>query len=89
VFGDNDSVVKSSTTPHAKLHKRHNMLSFHRVREAVVARIIGFYHMPGESNPADILSKHWSFQQVKAQLMPLMFWYGNTSDVEVDDEGVT
>ena len=89
VFGDNDSVVKSSTTPHAKLHKRHNMLSFHRVREAVVARIIGFYHMPGEYNPADILSKHWSFQQVKAQLMPLMFWYGNTADVKVDDEGVT
>jgi hypothetical protein len=27
VFGDNDSVVKSATQIHAKLHKRHNMLS--------------------------------------------------------------
>jgi hypothetical protein len=71
VFGDNESVVKSSSMPHAKLHKRHNMLSFHRVREAVVAKIIGFYHMPGDQNPADILSKHWSFSQVKAQLIPL------------------
>jgi hypothetical protein len=29
MFGDNKSVVNSSTTPHAKLHKRHNALSFH------------------------------------------------------------
>ena len=29
MFGDNESVVKSSTHLHAKLHKRHNILSFH------------------------------------------------------------
>ena len=33
MFGDNDSVVNSSMTPHAKLHKRHNALSFHQVRK--------------------------------------------------------
>ena len=37
--------VNSLTTPHAKLHKRHNALSFHRVREAIAAKIIGFYHV--------------------------------------------
>ena len=31
LFGDNESVVNSATQPHAKLHKRHNALSFHRV----------------------------------------------------------
>ena len=36
MFGDNKSVVDSSTTVHAKLHKRHSILSFHRVCEASV-----------------------------------------------------
>jgi hypothetical protein len=31
MFGDNESVVNSSSIPHARLHKRHNALSFHRV----------------------------------------------------------
>jgi len=31
MFGDNESVVNSASTPHAKLHKRHTALSFHRV----------------------------------------------------------
>ena len=29
MFGDNKSVVDSSTVPHSKLAKRHNALSFH------------------------------------------------------------
>jgi hypothetical protein len=37
VFGDNKTVIDASSTPHAKLHKRHNALSFHRVREAVTS----------------------------------------------------
>jgi hypothetical protein len=31
VFGDNKTVIDALSTPHAKLHKRHNALSFHRV----------------------------------------------------------
>ena len=48
MFGDNDSVVNSSSTPHAKLHKRHTALSFHRVREAVAAGYVGFYFISGK-----------------------------------------
>ena len=44
MFGDNKLVVNSSWTSHAKLHKRHNALSFHRVQEAVAMKIIGYYH---------------------------------------------
>jgi hypothetical protein len=58
MFGDNKSVVDSSMQLNAKLHKHHTMLSFHRVREAIAAGILGFYFLPGEDNPADILSKH-------------------------------
>jgi hypothetical protein len=36
MFGNNGSVLGSSTKVHAKLHKRHNVLSFHRVRESIL-----------------------------------------------------
>jgi len=81
MFGDNESVVNSSTTPHAKLHKRHNALSFHRVREAIAAKIIGFYHVRSEANVSDILSKHWGYQQAWPLLRPLLFWKGDTKDL--------
>ena len=33
MFGDNKTVVDSGSLPHAKLHKRHTMLSYHSIRE--------------------------------------------------------
>ena len=80
VFGDNESVVKSCTQVHAKLHKRHNMLSFHFVREAVAAGYVHFTHIPGSINPADILSKHWGYSDIWHILKPLLFWSGDTMD---------
>jgi hypothetical protein len=65
MFGDNKSVVDSSMQLHAKLHKRHTMLSFHRVREAIASSIVGFFYVPEDINPADILSKHWGYSQVR------------------------
>jgi hypothetical protein len=59
MFGDNKSVADSSMQLHAKLHKRHIMLFFHRVREAIAAGIVTFHFLSGDDNPADILSKHW------------------------------
>jgi hypothetical protein len=75
MFVDNKTVVDSSTTPHAKLHKRHSALSFHCVREAVAAKIVAIYHLAGEYNPADIL---WRI------LQPLLFYQGNTADLYDD-----
>ena len=40
MFGNNESVVKSSIIPHSSLTKRHNALSYHRVREAIAGKII-------------------------------------------------
>jgi ABC-type molybdenum transport system ATPase subunit/photorepair protein PhrA len=56
MFGDNKSVVYSSMQLNAKLRKH---AVFHHVREAIAAGIFGFYFIPGDDNPADILSKHW------------------------------
>jgi hypothetical protein len=89
MFGDNETVVNASSLPHAKLHKRHNALSFHRCREAIAAGILRFHHIPGITNPADILSKHWDYSSVWSVLKPLLFWEGDTGDlvkpIERDD----
>ena len=84
MFGDNKTVVDSSTVPHAKLPKHHNALSFHCVHEAVAAKIVAIYHLAGEYNPADILSKHWGYQQTWRILQPLLFYQGDTADLYED-----
>ena len=78
MFGDNESVVKSSTNIYAKLHKRHNALSFHRVREAIASKYVDFIFINGKDNPADILSKHWSHNIIWPLLRPILFWTGDT-----------
>jgi hypothetical protein len=85
MFGDNNLVVDSSMELHAKLHMRPTMLSVHRVREAIVSGIVGFYFIPGELNPADILSKHWGYTQIRERLNSLLFWKGDTADIIVDN----
>ena len=89
MFGDNKSVVDSSAKPHAVLHKRHTALSFHRVREAIASKTISFYHINGDINPADILSKHWGYQQVWPMLQALLFWQGNTLDLYSEKDDTT
>jgi hypothetical protein len=81
MFGDNKTVVDSATKIHAKLHKRHTALSFHRVREAMAAGFIGFHHIAGALNPADVVSKHWSYAVVWKLLRPLLFWQGDTANI--------
>jgi hypothetical protein len=73
MFGGNKSVVDSSMQVNAKLHMRHTMLSFHIVQVAIASGMIGFYFIPGDTNPADILSKHWGYAQVWPQLKALLF----------------
>jgi hypothetical protein len=86
MFGDNKSVVDSSMQLNAKLHKRHTMLSFHRVRKAIAAGALGFYFIPGDDNPADILSKHWGYTQIKESLLSLLFRRGDTANIKVVSE---
>ena len=38
LFGDNRSVVTSATLPHSTLTKHHNILAFHRGREAIATQ---------------------------------------------------
>jgi hypothetical protein len=85
MFGDNQAVVTNSSIPHSSLNKRHNALSYHRVREMIAAKILGYYWIDGKKNPADIVSKHWSYPQVWHLLKPILFYSGDTGKL-IDDE---
>ena len=77
LFDDNESVVNIASTPTARLNKRHSSLSFHRTRGTIAAGFIRLHHITGETNPADILSKHWAHQAIWPQLQALMFLPGD------------
>ena len=79
MFGDNRSVVTSSTIPNSTISKRHHLASYHRVREAIAAKFISCHWKDGKSNPADILTKHWEFATVWPMLKPILFWRGETA----------
>ena len=81
MFGDNEAVITNSTIPHSQLNKRHLALAYHKVREAQAANGIGFYHIEGDKNPADIMSKIWGYQQVYPQLKAILFWQGDTKEI--------
>ena len=81
LFGDNESVITSGSLPHSPLRKRWHGLAYHYTREAVAAKIISLHHLPGELNPADILSKHWGYNAVWQLLQAILFWYGDPADL--------
>ena len=76
IFGDNRSVVTSATLPHSTLSKRHNILAFHRVREAIAAKIIDFHCIQSEYNLSDMLSKHWEHNQIFPMIQKLLITCG-------------
>ena len=73
MFGDSKLVVDSSTLPYSKLHKRHNILSYHRVPEVIASLYVDFNFIKRDTNPANILSGHWSYAQIWNRLKPILF----------------
>ena len=61
-------------TPIDAYSKRHHLVSYHRVKEAITAKYISLHWKDGKCNPADILSKHWEFATVWPMLKPILFW---------------
>jgi hypothetical protein len=54
---DNMSVVLNTTVPSSVLKKKHNAIAYHRVREAIAARIMRFTYIKSEENVSDVLTK--------------------------------
>ena len=76
LFGDNRSVVTSSTLPHSALGKRHNILAYHRVREAIASKILAYHWIRTGYNLSDMLRKHWDYPSVYNMIMKLLITRG-------------
>ena len=57
MLGDNMSVVLNTTVPSSQLKKKHNACAYHRIREAIAAKICVFAHIESTENIADVLTK--------------------------------
>ena len=77
LFGDNRSVITSATLPHSTLTKHHNILAFHRVREAIAAKLMAFYWIQSAYNLSDMLSKYWDHPSVYPMILKLLITKGN------------
>ena len=77
LVGDNRSVVTSATLSHSTLTKMHNILAFHRVREAIAAKLMTFYWIQPAYNLSDMLSKHWDHPTVYPMILKLLNTRGN------------
>jgi hypothetical protein len=55
MLGDTMSVVLSTTVPSSVLKKKHDEIEYHRVREAIAARVIRFAYIKSEENISDVL----------------------------------
>ena len=87
MFGDNKSVIMSSTIPNSLLSKRHHISACHRVREAIALKYLMFIWKDAKTNPADILSKHWEFPQICPLLKLLLFWRGAAAEIKQQPKG--
>ena len=79
LFGDNKSVVTSSTIPHSTLGKWRNALSYHHCCEAVAAGIVRFHHIASEENLSNLLTKALPHYKARVHLKQLLFWKGETN----------
>ena len=73
MYGDNMYVVLNTTVPSSVLKKKHLSCSYHRVREAIAARILTFRHIRSKENYADVMTKPLGFQNFYNLVKPCLF----------------
>ena len=57
LLGDNMSVVLNTSVPSSVLKKKHCAINYHRVREAIAAKVLRFAKVHTDDNLADVLTK--------------------------------
>ena len=73
LLGDNQSMIMSSTVPSSVLKKKHNSCAYHRIREAISAKIMRFSYMSSLRNVADILTKPVGNEIFHTLTKPMLF----------------
>jgi hypothetical protein len=78
LFCDIQTVITSSTLTHSSLKKQHSALSYHRVREAIAAKVVTIQKVDGNKIYGYILSKNCGYQQAWPLIRLLLFSLGIT-----------
>ena len=73
VFCDNKSVITNATIPTSTLKKKHNSIAYHKVPEAVAAKILCIAKVHTSENLADLLTKPLAGPQLK-HLIQKILW---------------
>ena len=73
MLGDNMSVVLNTSVPSSVLKKKHCSISYHRIREAIAAKIMRFAHIPSTRNFSDIMTKSLGGNTFYALVKKLLF----------------
>ena len=81
VYGDNESMINSSKHGESKLHKRHNILSYHYVKSMISRGFLSLNHLDSKSNIADVVTKHWALGSVQLLLKAALGHCGDTADL--------
>ena len=68
-------MTNSATISETKLYKRCNIVSFHFVRNFIIAKYFNFHQLKSEFNITAIPSKHWQYQSVYNALLKLIFHF--------------
>ena len=76
LFGDNRSVVTSSTLPNSTLGERHNILPYHQVIEGIASKTLVSHWIQTGYNLGDMLSKHWDHPSVYNMIVKLLITRG-------------
>ena len=79
-------MINSATNPDDRLHKRHNILLLHFVRNIIATSYINLQHLKSKFNLADVVSKHCLYQSVyEGLLKPVFYFEGDTGQLFEDD----
>ena len=84
LFGDNRSVITSATFPPSTLSKRHTILAFHRVREAIATKLLAYYWIQTQYNLSDMLSKPQDHPTVFPMIMKQLITRGDITLIPRD-----
>jgi hypothetical protein len=55
------------------------------MREAIAAKAVNYYWVDGKNNPTDNVSKHWTYPQIWHMLQPILFYSGDTGNLNKEN----
>jgi hypothetical protein len=73
MFGDNNTVIISTSTPSSQLKKKHHSCAFHRIHECVAMAVLDFMHIPSADNLASVLTKPLGGVTFHRPVRPMLF----------------